>query len=39
VLNGVTGEDGYGYSYEYYRQEVSGNGRSSNRPRKQPANP
>jgi capsular exopolysaccharide synthesis family protein len=39
VLNSVTAEDGYGYAYEYYSREVPRNERSSNRNRKQPANP
>lgn len=39
ILNGVSAEGAYGYTYQYYAREVSRNGRSSGRQRKQPAKP
>jgi non-specific protein-tyrosine kinase len=39
VLNGVSGEGSYGYAYDYYVREESGNGRGAGKQRSQPANP
>jgi non-specific protein-tyrosine kinase len=39
VLNGVSAEGAYGYAYQYYSREESGNGHAPSKIRKQPAKP